>query len=358
MAGDNRESRINWIDTAKGLGIVLVVVGHVLRGLVAAHVMEWTPAARFLDAWIYSFHMPLFFFLSGLFLFQSVTKSSLRWFISDKVRMIAYPYVVWSIITIFLKAGLGTVPNTPRALSDLMLIPYSPIEQFWFLYVLFVLVVFFGITFAFGLRPWFAIALACTIYPTVLPVSLGWNVLYMVQFYAIYVAFGAHVGTNYLRQLPNINSAILILVIVIGLSFPIADIATIDQQRNELLCALSGIMGIAALSLLLCRFKFTSFLSFLGKLSLEIFVAHTIASAAGRIVLELGHVRSPAIHVAVGVAAGLSLPIALWFGFKLIGFRFGFTFPRSTRKLKVGGYLGCNGASTRPAADSVDTRLG
>ena len=44
--------RIEWIDTAKGIGLILVILGHL-------HI-------PFMTTWIYLFHMPLFFFLSGL----------------------------------------------------------------------------------------------------------------------------------------------------------------------------------------------------------------------------------------------------------------------------------------------------
>lgn len=52
VAGGTRSTRLEWVDAAKGLGIILVIVAHV-----------WTrgPVRDF----IYSFHMPLFFLLSG-----------------------------------------------------------------------------------------------------------------------------------------------------------------------------------------------------------------------------------------------------------------------------------------------------
>jgi fucose 4-O-acetylase-like acetyltransferase len=59
--------RLPWPDYGRGMGIFLVVVGHVLRGLVAASILPKSNPVRFIDAWIYSFHMPLFFFLSGVF---------------------------------------------------------------------------------------------------------------------------------------------------------------------------------------------------------------------------------------------------------------------------------------------------
>ena len=38
-------ARVSWVDTAKGFGVILVVFGHVLRGLVNSDLMEWTPYA-------------------------------------------------------------------------------------------------------------------------------------------------------------------------------------------------------------------------------------------------------------------------------------------------------------------------
>lgn len=45
--------RVKWIDYLKGFAILLMVIGH----------YQGTPT--FLNVWIYAFHMPLFFFLSG-----------------------------------------------------------------------------------------------------------------------------------------------------------------------------------------------------------------------------------------------------------------------------------------------------
>ena len=49
------KERIHWIDIAKGIAIMLVVIGHVPDAF----------DAPFYRVAIYTFHMPLFFFLSG-----------------------------------------------------------------------------------------------------------------------------------------------------------------------------------------------------------------------------------------------------------------------------------------------------
>lgn len=55
----NTQNRDNTIDITKGIGILLVIVGHT-GGL---------PADTYIHHFIYSFHMPLFFILGG-FLFK------------------------------------------------------------------------------------------------------------------------------------------------------------------------------------------------------------------------------------------------------------------------------------------------
>lgn len=45
-------TRVEWVDVAKGIGIILVVLGH-------------NQSPDYIIKFIYSFHMPLFFFLSG-----------------------------------------------------------------------------------------------------------------------------------------------------------------------------------------------------------------------------------------------------------------------------------------------------
>ena len=59
--------RIKFIDMAKGTAILLVVIGHVLRGFVAAKMYtEYINVFNYIDFAIYSFHMPLFFIISGI----------------------------------------------------------------------------------------------------------------------------------------------------------------------------------------------------------------------------------------------------------------------------------------------------
>ena len=78
--------RIEWIDIAKGMGIIYVVLSHVYS----------IPAA--LSNYIYSFHMPLFFFLSGYLFFENKYKSVAE-FLKKRVQTLVIPYFIFSFIT-------------------------------------------------------------------------------------------------------------------------------------------------------------------------------------------------------------------------------------------------------------------
>jgi acyltransferase len=77
--------RIDFIDIAKGFGIILVVFGHTYRG-------------NDLNLFIYSFHMPLFFFFSGL-LFNEKKYASFRILLKNKFKTLLLPYITFYIIT-------------------------------------------------------------------------------------------------------------------------------------------------------------------------------------------------------------------------------------------------------------------
>jgi len=80
--------RIEWIDSARGIGLFLVVFGHALKG------NEFTAMV------IWSFHMPLFFFLSGLT--SSPWTLGASGALMRSLRNLAVPYLFFSSASIIL----------------------------------------------------------------------------------------------------------------------------------------------------------------------------------------------------------------------------------------------------------------
>ena len=85
------KNRLTYIDTAKGIGIALVVLGHLDK------------TGQLSREMIYAFHMPFFFFISGLFV--SNTKGAKAYF-SDCFKRLYVPFafftvldIVWQLVT-------------------------------------------------------------------------------------------------------------------------------------------------------------------------------------------------------------------------------------------------------------------
>lgn len=123
MVGD----RVVWIDVARGMGILLVMLGHLIP-------------FSFLKVWIYSFHIPLFFFISGL-VFKYDAKASCYDFIVKKAKGLLVPYFSFAIILLItdqLYQVLHIAKPSPVWWQTLMIVFQFRYWTIWFLVCLFV----------------------------------------------------------------------------------------------------------------------------------------------------------------------------------------------------------------------------
>ena len=139
------KNRINWIDFGKGFAIFLVVVGHVFTGLFDSG--KFTSDAKWLSiviAFIYIFHIPVFFALSGYF-FKSVENfKEYYYYMKKKTIVLGLPYVFYSIIHYVLQKIAGGAVRVPTTLFNLINIYKEPLGVVWYLYTLWALYLVYG----------------------------------------------------------------------------------------------------------------------------------------------------------------------------------------------------------------------
>ena len=88
--------RIPWVDNAKALGIIAVFYGHIVSKLFTTYAI---PTAGLQYKLIYSFHMPLFFLLSG-FLVKETQHRKLVMFMKNKFMTRIVPFFFFNILVL------------------------------------------------------------------------------------------------------------------------------------------------------------------------------------------------------------------------------------------------------------------
>src|SRR4030088_1992139 len=163
--------RIDWVDYAKGICIVMVVMMHSVLGVEAA--AGQTGFMHGLVAFAKPFRMPDFFLISGLFL-AVVIDRDWRTYLDRKVVHFAYFYVLWVTIQFGFKAPSFAAEAGWAHVGPLYLESFiEPFGTLWFIYLL---PVFFVVTKATRRAPplaiWsFAVALEMA------HISTGWTVI-------------------------------------------------------------------------------------------------------------------------------------------------------------------------------------
>ena len=128
---NSNTERKRYIDCVKGFAIICVVLGHINR------------EENVLCNWIYSFHLPVFFIVSGiLFNIKDNWKiKDTKNFIVKKVSDLLWPYVTFSIITIIMK-GLQGEANVILEIVQ-KTICFDGYSVLWFLPTMFIAEVLF-----------------------------------------------------------------------------------------------------------------------------------------------------------------------------------------------------------------------
>lgn len=185
------KERIGWVDTLRGLGIIAIYVGHF-----GSH-------AGPLHSFVYAYHVPLFFFISGFFvkiksgenLFQSIKKLFLHIMVPyiGFLAIAAIVYHLHSGYNVPWMIGQGFFGIRNRLFAG----------SLWFLPCLFVMAVLYQIILRIVKKKVFALLVAIILFVvsrTILPFNPGtqpswfWNID-SALYYIIYYAFGAFIFT-------------------------------------------------------------------------------------------------------------------------------------------------------------------
>lgn len=331
-------NRLTWIDYAKGITIMLVLYRHVFEGLKNAglEVSNYV-GLEHANIIFFSFRMPLFFIVSGVFIGSSLQKRGLGAFLSTKAKTILYPYFIWASLQIGLQIVFSKYVNSDRTVRDFLYLFYQPreIEQFWYLYALFnVTVIYAVVRDRKWLNHWQQIVLGVILFyisaytfqePHKTDTGFVGDILHYYLFFAIGDAI-SHIIMDRKRfaiyESWKLCGYLLIPFVVSQGYFLYANLDHADmkylyvefyQPFLYIIIALTGCAFTVSIAFILQRTNRLKWIQVLGKHSLYIYVAHVMVLASVRIVMtKILHINNVPVLLICGIASGLIIPVLLY----------------------------------------------
>src|SRR3984885_1510413 len=255
--GPALSGRVDWVDYAKGICIIMVVMMHSVLGVELA-----TGENGFMHLFVTfakPFRMPDFFLISGLFL-ALVIDRGWRTYLDRKVVHFAYFYVLWVTIQFGFKAP-GFAAESNRAHAGYLYLE-SFIEPFGTLWFIYLLPIFFVVTKATQRMPPLAIWSIAALLETAHIVT-GWTVIdefcaRFVYFYSGYLfADTVFALSDRARAHPRLALAALALWAIIDGGLVMAGFS--EWPLISLMLGLAGACAIVTCATLLARMQWLTF---------------------------------------------------------------------------------------------------
>jgi fucose 4-O-acetylase-like acetyltransferase len=280
---DTSKARSNIVDIVKGIAIILVVYGHTAQGM--THRGWWVGrGASFSHTFIYSFHMPAFFFVAGLFVSGSIAKRGNKLFTIDKLKTILYPYVLLAIIGVALEPLIGRFKFSTKPFQwNVFLVNLADGQTSWFLFVLFFCLMLALVTVR--VPAWLRFLVAALVGVTV-PLAIPGvsEVLHEFCFLAAGMWVGKHIyGLEHLQMF----TAAVSFVVLATLQAAVVYIFGVSVLGRWIYIE-AGLTGVAALFLLarlLDKRRIGDGLACVGRASLAVFLLSAFAQGATRQIL-------------------------------------------------------------------------
>lgn len=285
-------NRLEWVDIAKGLSIILVVMMYTTYG-----VGEATGVTNFMH-WIVAYakplRMPEFFLISGLFLSYGIGRNW-RHFADKRIVHYLYFYVLWSIILYLFKTALFD-GNPLLAVQHILAIPLWPYSVLWFIYALALFSLAIKALHSLRVPHWVALGAGAAL--QMLPIettSYFVNDLaeYFVYYYAGY-AFAPHIlrlvqaiiskpllGLTYLAIWAAING-FLVFTGPFSVNINTIHMGIAETPGVLIILAMAGALAVCVLAGLLTYTPIAKAMGYLGAQSLVVYLSFLIPMAASR----------------------------------------------------------------------------
>jgi uncharacterized membrane protein YcfT len=326
----NAANRLDWVDAAKGLSIILVVMMHSAYGV--GEDLNGTGVLHYIIGFATPFRMPEFFLISGLFLSQVIDRPWRR-YADRRVVHYLYFYVVWVAVDFILKSGIAQQDGAGmvKGIALAMIQPYGVL---WFIYMLAVFSVTAKLCAQLRLPHWLVIVVAATLQMAQIQSSSYAVTQFAAYFVFFYVGYAGaayvfrivgaatrHPGRAWAALAAWAAAEAFLVFWPDGRVEPMAmHMGLAAFAPLHLALAVAGAVALCVLACLLMRLPYTDWLRWLGAHSLVVYLAFTLPMSAVRIVLaKTGLLTDPSAVAIVVFVSSVFAPVLLYLAIKRFG---------------------------------------
>jgi uncharacterized membrane protein YcfT len=309
--GTSDGRRVDWVDYAKGICIVMVVMMHSVLGVELA-----AGRTGFMHAVVMfakPFRMPDFFLISGLFL-PLVIDRDWRTYLDRKVVHFAYFYVLWVTIQFGFKAPAFAAEQGWAHVGFEYLESFiEPFGTLWFIYLLPLFFVVIKLTRRVpAIWVWAVAALLESAH-----VMTGWTVIdeFCARFVYIYSGylFASQVFALSDRARAHPPLALAGLAVWGSVNGGLVSLGVSEVPVISLLLGLAGACAIITIGTLLAHMRWLNFLRFCGEHSIVIYLAFFLPMASTRtLLLKTGVIHDVGLISLTVTVVGVAGSLLIW----------------------------------------------
>jgi uncharacterized membrane protein YcfT len=321
MSGTNE--RLNWVDTAKGMSIILVVMMYCVFNV--GQDAEGVGLFHHIIGFATPFRMPEFFLISGLFLDQVLARNW-KAYADRRVVHYLYFYALWAVIHIVLKVGIMSADPLTAATYVLWAI-VEPYGVLWFIYLLAAFSLAAKVFHDLRAPRWLVLAFGAAL--QMAPIHTGSYLVdqfaeYFVYFYAGYMFAPQifRVVELAMRHLAVTLAALALYAAVNAALVFSPGYAVLPGHVQmgyaglpglHLVLALAGSLALCVVSALLARLPFMAWLGWLGERSIVIYLVFVLPMSFARIALgRLGVIEDVTLSGLIVMVVAIGASIALY----------------------------------------------
>lgn len=342
----NDLKRMNYIDSVKGIGIFLVVLGH-------CYTKE-----NFITIWLNSFHMPLFFIIVGYILrYKEIINDNLSFNLKNRLKNIGIPYIFFGICISLFLATLSQQGEDNFKITFLRyiksLVTLKGVQALWFLPCLFISEYIFILVLNANINYKVKCLILGTLFITTLTFSSNISNLSFIVLPRVIIGMG-FIFIGYLfykivnRQKFSLTSIVAInLIVFILSSFNKTSSTMYNLHFNNIIIYLfTSILGSLGMILIFKKFENVEFkwLKFYGFNSIIILVTHACIIEIIRLIdYRIFNNILIKLDLVGGIILSIIVMIIMIPIINIINNYFGFLIGRSSNKSKLninyqGGY--------------------